>query len=277
MARFLLTDCKTIYDYEQRRKGNKDDEVIGDSNVEFLCHVLGEGHDGLLAAVPVVAGNHAVEEGVCAFCKSDFALLEYVELCVAVSELCAAGCEVISALVKLSFTFCELLLCVCEHLFGFLKLLQTVFILLELCLAFSDHLLHVCGEVGNIFGDLKSEVLCEGTNNAHEPKLCGIEAGELCQRAVTELDVLIEVRHKRLDLLKHCLAFVVSLGVVGDLLLAFFVSLLAFFVSLLAFGVCLLTGCELCCAFVVGCKSVGEGVCAVKVSLLIFLFCPAAI
>ena len=152
-----------------------------------------------------------------------------------------------------------------------MKLLQTVFILLELCLAFSDHLLHVCGEVGNVFGDLKSEVLCEGTNNAHEPKLCGIEAGELCQRAVTELDVLIEVRHKRLDLLKHCLAFVVSLSVFFDLLLAFFVSLQAFFVSLLAFGVCLLTGCELCCAFVVGCKSVGEGVCAVKVSLLIVL------
>ncbi|CCX72196.1 unknown [Firmicutes bacterium CAG:555] len=182
-------------------------------------------------------------------CKLLFACLELICAC---GKLLLGGLELCFALGKLLLACCKLSLCglesllaLCDLLLAGLERCQTVLILLELSLAVSDHLLHVFGEVGDILGDGQTGLLGEGTNLAHEPCLSGVKAGNLCNGAVTELDIGIEQRHERLDLGEHCLAFIVSLGIGIDELLTLCDLLLAglkFLLALFVLGIALCQG-----------------------------------
>ncbi len=140
---------------------------------------------------------------------------------------------------KCGFTGCKLILCVGKLLFRCGKLRKTVFICLELCLTVGYHLLHINGEVGDILGNVKTELCTEGANNSHEPYLSIAESvskkiRQFTDHSVTELDILIEVGHQRLYLAEELFAFVVCIGVFGYGLLARFVLSKTFIVCLVA-------------------------------------------
>ena len=107
------------------------------------------------------------------------------------------------------------------------------------------HVLHICREVGNVVGNAESHSCRNGTNHGHKPALCRAEAGKVYQISVTELLVLLKIRHERLNLLKQSLAFVVRLSVCIDLRLTRCEVRLTLGVGSLAVGI----GCE---TFVIG-------------------------
>ena len=217
-------------------------------NAEIVTEEFLQAGNGLLAAAGG-AGNHGFEKLLHACCELTLAVFVYGKLLIAVSELCAACCEVLLALSELLFSVLECLftgsdLCFagCDCLFSLCELSKTVFILLELSFAVSYHVLHELGEVGYILGNFDAEVACNGANDLYKPCLSITEAGQSGEIAVAELDILVNIRHERLDLRKLFLAFIVSLGVVGDLLLTGFISLLALCKCLLALFELLLAG-----------------------------------
>ena len=82
--------------------------------------------------------------------------------------------------------------------------------------------------------DIQTLLGRDRTHDGDEPRLRVREAGEVCDGAVAELDILVNVGHQRLNLGEGGLAFIVGCGVVLDLLLAGGVLGLAFLELLLA-------------------------------------------
>ena len=176
--------------------------------------------------------------------------------------------EIVFALRKLLLSVSELSLACGDGLLGLGQLDQTVFVLLELGLAVRDHLLHVSRQVSHVGRDIQTLLGRDRTHDGDEPRLRVREAGEVCDGAVAELDILVNIGHQRLDLGEGGLAFIVSLGVVGNLLLAGGVGSFAFLELLLA-GVVGGVACgELSLAFGVGDQAGGVGVHAGEVRAL---------
>ena len=272
--------------------------VVKNPDAEVVTEQLLQAGNGLLAAAGG-AGDHLIKKQLHSCCQLLLAALVNLELLVAVCKLVLAcrklllaRCELLLGVGELLLACCDLLLSVsklclacCDGLLSLGELCNTVFILLELSLAFSYHLVHECGEIGNVIGDGDAELGCDGTNGLYEPCLSVVKAGQLCDGAVTEFNILIEVGHEGLDLCELFLAFVVGLGVVSDLLLTGLVFLLACFEGLYAFCVCLLgilEGLLACVVLFVACiegaltgRQLNETslICAdtVEVDILIFL------
>ena len=131
-----------------------DDEVVGDLEAELDCQILGQGLNGLLAAVEAEAGLLAFKKCSCALYQGELTLLENGKLSLAVgkltlrhSKLVCACCEVLAACRELCLACRELLLGLCKLLLAGCELRKTVFIGFELSLAVGDHLVDVCREV----------------------------------------------------------------------------------------------------------------------------------
>ena len=222
--------------------------------VAFVVHVSGLSHQELTAGGDLRAS-----------------FLKGVELLLAVGELVAAVRERVFALRELLLSVSELSLACGDGLLGLGQLDQTVFILLELGFAVGDHLLDVSRQVGHIVRNGQTLLGRDRTHDGDEPRLGAREAGEVCDGAVAELDILVNVGHQRLDLGEGGLAFIVGCGVVLDLLLAGGVGGFAFLKLLLA-GVVGGVACgELSLAFGVGDQAGGVGVHAGEVSALVLL------
>ena len=185
--------------------------------VAFVVHVSGLAHQELAAGSDLRA-----------------AVLKHVELLLAVGQLSAAVGEVHFALCKLLLGVSELRLTGGDGLLGLGQLDQTVLVLLELRLAVGDHLLDVSRQVGHIVRNDQTHVGRDRTHDGDEPRLGAREAGEVGDGAVTELHILIDIGHERLDLGEGRFAFIVSSGVVLDLLLAGGIGGFAFLKLLLA-------------------------------------------
>ena len=184
-------------------------EDVGNARAHFLVALALVVHVSGLGEQELTAGGD-----LCA------AVLEGVELLLAVGELVAAGREIVFALRKLLLSVSELSLACGDGLLGLGQLDQTVFVLLELGLAVRDHLLDVSRQVGDIVRNDQTLAGRDRTHDGDEPRLGAREAGEVGDRTVAELHVLVDVGHERLDLGEGRFAFVVGRGVVLDLLLA---------------------------------------------------------
>ena len=228
-----------------------DDEVVGDLEAELDCQILGQGLNGLLAAVEAEAGLLAFKKCSCALYQGELTLLENGKLSLAVgkltlrhSKLVCACCEVLAACRELCLACRELLLGLCKLLLAGCELRKAVFIGFELSLAVGDHLVDVCREVCYICGNVQTHVGRDGTDNGNKPHLRAVKAGQLCDGAVAELDVLVEIRQQRLDLRELFLAFVISLGVGVDSSLALCELFLACFIGCIALCKSFLACCE---------------------------------
>ena len=220
----------------------------------FVVHVSGLSHQELTAGSDLRA-----------------AVLEHAELLLAVGELVAAGRKIDLALRELLLSVSELSLACGDGLLGLGQLDQAVFILLELGLAVRDHLLDVSRQVSHVGRDIQTLLGRDRTHDGDEPRLRVREAGEVCDGAVAELDILVNVGHQRLDLGEGGLAFIVGCGVVLDLLLAGGVLGLAFLELLLAGVVGGVARGERRLAFGVGDQTGGVGVHTGEVSALVLL------
>ena len=222
--------------------------------VAFVVHVSGLAHQELTAGGDLRA-----------------AVLKGVELLLAVGELVAAGREIVFALRELLLSVSELRLTGSDGLLGLGQLDQTVLVLLELRLTVGDHLLDVSRQVGHIVRNDQTHVGRDRTHDGDEPCLGAREAAEVGDGAVAEVHVLVDVGHERLDLGEGRFAFVVSSGVVLDLLLAGGIGGFAFLKLLLA-GVVGGVACgELSLAFGVGDQAGGVGVHTGEVRALVLL------
>ena len=272
--------------------------VVKNPDAEVVTEQLLQAGNGLLAAAGG-AGDHLIKKMLHTCCQLLLAALVNLELLVAVCKLVLAcrklllaRCELLLGVGELLLACCDLFFCCrklllacCNGLLGLGKLCHAVFVFLELSLAVSYHLVHECGEIGNVIGNGDAEIGCDGTNGLYEPCLSALKAGQLCDGAVTELDILVEIRHEGLDLCKLFLAFVVGLSILGNFLLTCLVFLLARFKSLYAFCVslfALLEGLLTCVILFVACiegaltgRQLNETslICAdtVEVDILIFL------
>ena len=198
-------------------------EDVGNARAHFLVAVALVVHVSGLAHQELAAGSDLRA-----------AVLEHAQLLLAVGELVAAVGEVHFALRELLLGVSELSLACGDGLLGLGQLDQTVFVLLELRLAVGDHLLDVSRQVGHIVRNGQTLAGRDRTHDGDEPRLGAREAAEVCDGAVTELHILIDIGHERLDLGEGRFAFIVSSGVVLDLLLAGGIGGFAFVELLLA-------------------------------------------
>ena len=198
-------------------------EDVGNARAHFLVAVAFVVHVSGLAEQKLAAGGDLRA-----------AVFKGVELLFAVGQLVAACGKIHFALSELLFSVFELRFAGGDGLFGLGQLGQTVFILLELGLAVRDHLLDVSRQVGDIVWNVQAQVGRDRTHDGDKPCLRGRKTGEVGDRTVAELHVLVDVGHERLDLGEGRFAFVVGRGVVLDLLLAGGIGGFAFLELLLA-------------------------------------------
>ena len=198
-------------------------EDVGNARAHFLVAVAFVVHVSRLAHQELAAGGDLRA-----------AVFKGVELLFAVGQLVAACGKIHFALSELLFSVFELRFAGGDGLFGLGQLGQTVFILLELRFAVRDHLLDVSRQVGDIVRNDQTLAGRDRTHDGDEPRLGAREAGEVGDRTVAELHVLVDVGHERLDLGEGRFAFVVGRGVVLDLLLAGGIGGFAFLELLLA-------------------------------------------
>ena len=210
------------------------------------------GADDLVAFTLVVSVFRLAQQRLQTSRDLRCAVLKHGELCLAVRQILRALLELCLAFGIGSLTggVCgvariQRLLCfgklgftLSDGLFGLSKLSNAGFIRRHLRMAFGDHGLDVGREVRHIARNGQSHLGCERTHDADEPDLCVFETGEVGDAGIAPCNVLINVRHQGVNLLKHGLAFVVSGGIRFD--------------RGLPFGVGLLAGFELCYAFVIG-------------------------
>ena len=235
-------------------------ENVGNARAHFLVAVAFVVHVSGLAEQKLAAGSDLRA-----------AVFKGVELLFAVSQLVAACGKIHFALSELLFSVFELRFAGGDGLFGLGQLGQTVFILLELGFAVRDHLLDVSRQVGDIVRNVQAQVGRDRTHDGDKPCLRGRKTGEVGDRTVAELHVLVDVGHERLDLGEGRFAFVVGRGVVLDLLLAGGIGGFAFLELLLAGVVGGVARGERRFAFGVGDQAGGVSVHAGEVRALVLL------
>lgn len=153
------------------------------------------------------------------FLAISIVLLAFGVVCIALIELDFTSGELFLTIGELFLTICKVFFALSDLFLALFESSKAVLILFELSFAVGDHVLNILRQVGYVVWNIQICLLGDRTNDGGEPFLCIVKSRERFEVAVTELNILVYIRHERLNLSELLFTFVVSLSVVVDLLL----------------------------------------------------------